>query len=48
MQVAVGGVSHWLWRAIDEHGAVLDVFLQRHRDTDTLAATSFFQGLLGE
>jgi len=34
------------WRAVDEHGAVLDVFLQRHRDT--LAATSFFQRLLGE
>ncbi|AZI44424.1 DDE domain-containing protein [Deinococcus psychrotolerans] len=41
-----GGVTHWLWRAVDEHGTVLDVFLQRHRDTS--AATSFFQRLAGE
>ena len=46
MHVVVGGVTHWLWRAVDEHGAVLDVFLQRHRDTS--AATSFFQRLLDE
>jgi len=46
MHVVVGGVTHWLWRAVDEHGTVLDVFLQRHRDTS--AATSFFQRLLGE
>jgi transposase-like protein len=31
---------------VDEHGAVLDVFLQRHRDTD--AAKGFFERLLGE
>ena len=46
MRVVVGGVTHWLWRAVDEHGAVLDVLLQRHRDTS--AATSFFRRLLGE
>jgi putative transposase len=46
MDAVVGGVTHWLWRAIDEHEAVLDVFLQRHRDTS--AAASFFQRLLGE
>ena len=46
MHVVVGGVTHWLWRAVDEHGAVLDVLLQRHRDTD--AAVSFFERLLGE
>ena len=33
MHVDVGGVTHWLWRAALEHGVVLDVFLQRHRDT---------------
>ncbi|GAA4020111.1 hypothetical protein GCM10022631_37120 [Deinococcus rubellus] len=43
MHVVVGGVTHWLWRAINEHGAMLDVFLQRHRDTD--AAVSFFKCL---
>ena len=46
MHVVVGGVTHWLWRAFDEHGAVLDVLLQRYRDTD--AAVSFFKRLLGE
>ena len=35
-----------MWRAIDEHGIVLDVVLQRHRDTE--AAKSFFVRLLGE
>ena len=46
MHVDVGGVTHWLWRAVDEHGAVLDVFLQEHRDTE--AAKSFFVRLLGK
>ena len=34
------------WRAVDEHGAVLDVFLQQYRDTE--AAKSFFCRWLGE
>ena len=46
MCVDVGGVHYWLWRAVDEHGAVLDVFLQQHRDTE--AAKSFFHRLLRE
>ncbi|BDP43809.1 IS6 family transposase (plasmid) [Deinococcus aetherius] len=46
MHVDVGGVKHWLWRAVDERGAVLDVFLQQYRDTE--AARSFFARLLGE
>lgn len=44
--VDIVGVKDWLWQAVDEHGAVLDVFLQEHRDTQ--AATSFFHRLLGE
>ncbi|WP_264777486.1 IS6 family transposase [Deinococcus aetherius] len=46
MCVDVGGVKQWLWRAVDEHGAVLEVLLQEHRDTE--AARSFFQRLLGK
>ncbi len=38
--VKVGGVKHWLWRAVDEYGDVLDILLQEHRDTQ--AAKSFF------
>jgi len=46
MWVDIGGVNHWLWRAVDEHEAVLDVFLQKYRDTE--AARSFFARLLGQ
>ena len=42
----VDGVRHWLWRAVDEHGFVLDILLQRHRDTE--AARTFLTRLLGE
>ena len=44
VQAKVGGVTHWLWRAVDEYGDVLDVLLQEHRDTE--AARSFFMRLL--
>src|SRR6266446_5378492 len=27
------GVKHWLWRAVDQAGVVLDVLVQRRRDT---------------
>lgn len=46
MCVVIGGIKQWLWRAVDEYGAVLDILLQQHRDTD--AAKSFFIRLLGE
>ncbi|ADY27784.1 Integrase catalytic region (plasmid) [Deinococcus proteolyticus MRP] len=42
--VKIKGVKQWLWRAVDEHGAVLDVLLQEHRDTE--AAKTFFATLL--
>ena len=28
----IRGKVHWLWRAVDQHGVVLDEILQRHRD----------------
>lgn len=37
---------HWLWRAVDDHGEVLDILLQEHRDT--VAANRFLQRLLDE
>ena len=43
---SVDGVLHWLWRAVDEHGFVLDILLQRHRDT--VAAKAFPTRLLAE
>ena len=30
--VKIAGVQHWLWRAVDQHGFVLDVLVQRRRD----------------
>ncbi|BDP44284.1 hypothetical protein DAETH_42530 (plasmid) [Deinococcus aetherius] len=39
-------MGHWLWRAVDKHGNVLDILLQEHRDTE--AAKSFFVRLLRE
>jgi len=42
----VDGLRHWLWWAVDEHGFVLDILLQRHRDTG--AAKNFMMRLLAE
>lgn len=43
MRVVLGGVVHWLWRAVNEHGDVLDVLLQKTRDAG--AAKRFFRRL---
>jgi len=43
---SVDGARHWLWRAVDEHGFVLDILFQRHRATE--AAKTFLTRLLGE
>jgi putative transposase len=44
MRVVVRGKVRWLWRAVDEHGTVLDILLQDERDTE--AANRFFERLL--
>ena len=31
--VSIAGEQHWLWRAVDQKGFVLDVLIQRRRDT---------------
>ena len=28
----IAGAKHWLWRAVDQAGVVLDVLVQRRRD----------------
>jgi putative transposase len=33
--VSIAGEQHWLWRAVDQNGLVLDVLVQRRRDTRT-------------
>src|SRR5215217_955911 len=30
--IMIGGVKHWLWRAVDQAGMVLDVLVQSRRD----------------
>ena len=42
--VKIQGVQHYLWRAVDQDGEVIDVFLQRRRDG--AAAKHFFKRLL--
>ena len=42
--VKLKGQQYYLWRAVDAEGNVLDVLLQRHRDTN--AAKRFFRQLL--
>jgi putative transposase len=44
MTVRIGRTRYWLWRAVDEHGATLEVLLQERRDTE--AAERFFRTLL--
>jgi putative transposase len=42
--VKINGKQHYLWRAVDQDGEVVDVFLQAHRDG--AAAKRFFKRLL--
>jgi putative transposase len=42
--IRVGGVLHYLWRAVDRHGVVLDILVQERRDG--AAAKRFFRRLL--
>jgi putative transposase len=40
----INGKQHYLWRAVDQDGEVVDVFLQGHRDAK--AAKRFFKRML--
>ncbi|MGI4807728.1 MAG: IS6 family transposase [Janthinobacterium lividum] len=31
--LTIAGVKHWLWRAVDQNGIVLDILVQSRRDT---------------
>jgi len=42
--VRIDGIQHYLWRAVDQDGEIVDVFLQRRRDGK--AAKCFFRRLL--
>ncbi len=42
--IKINGVLHYLWRAVDQDGDVIDVYLQKRRDSKT--AKRFFKRLL--
>jgi len=42
--IGINGQMHYLWRAVDQDGAVLDILVQSRRDKR--AATRFFRKLL--
>jgi putative transposase len=42
--IRIQGVQHYLWRAVDQNGVVLDILVQSRRDAN--AATRFFRRLL--
>ncbi len=33
VMITISGVKHWLWRAVDQNGTVLDILVQSRRDT---------------
>jgi putative transposase len=43
--IRIGGVQHYLWRAVDQHGVVPDILVQERRNGT--AAKRFFRRLLG-
>ena len=44
--ITIRGKKHWLWRAIDTNGDVLDIFVQTRRNAK--AAKRFFQRLVAQ
>src|SRR6201984_268922 len=42
--VKINGTTHYLWRAVDQHGDVLDILVQSRRNA--VAAKRFFRKLL--
>ena len=42
--IKIDGIQHYLWRAVDQDGEVVDVYLQKRRDGAT--AKRFFKRLL--
>jgi putative transposase len=42
--ININGTQHYLWRAVDQNGRVLDILVQKNRDKK--AAKRFFRKLL--
>jgi putative transposase len=41
VQLKINGRKHWLWRAVDQEGVVLDILVQSRRNQE--AAERFFR-----
>lgn len=39
--LTIAGVKHWLWRAVDQSGMVLDILVQIRRDTRAAQTRAF-------
>ncbi len=44
MQLKINGGKHWLWRAVDQEGVVLDILVQERRNQE--AAEAFLRRLV--
>ena len=44
VQLKIKGQRHWLWRAVDKHGVVLDILVQQRRDQQ--AAETFLRRVI--
>jgi putative transposase len=44
VQLKIKGKRHWLWRAVDKHGVVLDILVQQRRDQP--AAETFLRRVI--
>ena len=44
MQLKIKGKKHWLWRAVDQNGVVLDILVQERRNQE--AAEAFLRRLV--
>jgi putative transposase len=44
VQLKIKGKRHWLWRAVDKHGMVLDILVQQRRDQQ--AAETFLRRVI--
>ncbi len=46
VQLKINGHKHWLWRAVDQEGVVLDILVQARRNQE--AAEAFFRRVVDE
>ena len=48
VEVKIAGQKHWLWRAVDQEGMVLDILVQSRRDKRAAKSSSTMRRLRGK